>query len=310
METPGISELPRHIADRGRMLWVDLEDPTDEETGVLGGIFGFHVLSVEDCMRHGQLPRLNQYDTYAFLIVHGLDSDRGAIPTPLRTQQVALFVGENYVVTYHRRHVNGIFDARGQVAKNPGSLLRSPDWLLHGILEALIQDYEPALQHLLEALDALELDLLSREVRDQSRRVAQATGQVNHLCRVSELHRTALHQLDASDRRWIADENRAYFRDLYDRITGILQRSEQLRDCLCTAVESHRLLLAGRARASSAVLAATAVVGLPLVLLAIHYSSVRTPAGLRWQNTDLWFLGLVVLLAAGALIALRRQKWF
>ena len=309
METPGIAELPRHIADRGRMLWVDLEDPTDEETGILGGIFGFHVLSVEDCMRHVQLPKLNQYDTYAFLIVHGLDSDRGAVPTPLRTQQVALFVGENYVVTYHRRHVNGIFDTRGQVAKNPGSLLRTPDWLLHGILEALIQDYEPALQHLLEELEPLELDLLSRDVRDQSRRVAQAMTQINHLCRISELHRTALHQLDTSDRRLIADENRAYFRDLYDRTTGILQRSDQFRECLSAAVESHRLLLADRTRGATTVLATTSVVGLPLLLLAIYYSTVRTPAGLHWQNTDLWLLGLVILLVAGVLMAFKKQKW-
>ena len=62
METPGIADLPRHLSDRGRMIWADLENPTDEETGVLGGMFGFHVLAVEDCMQPGLLPKFNLFD--------------------------------------------------------------------------------------------------------------------------------------------------------------------------------------------------------------------------------------------------------
>ena len=93
METPSILELPRHLADRGRMIWADLEDPTDEETGVLGGMFGFHVLAVEDCMQEGLLPKFNLYDGYIFNIVHAAESKN---TEAFSTTEVDIFVGESF----------------------------------------------------------------------------------------------------------------------------------------------------------------------------------------------------------------------
>ena len=309
METPGISELPRHIADRGRMLWVDLEDPSDEETGVLGGIFGFHVLSVEDCMRERQLPRLNQYDNYTFLIVHGLDAKRGDTPVPLLTQQVAVFIGENYVVSYHRRHVNGIFDTRGGVAKNPGSLLRTPDWLLHGILEALTEDFEPAVGYLEDGLRSLQSQLLSRAVADLSEPVSRSKGQIDHLLRITGLHLDVLRLLDAPERRLISDENRAYFRSIYDRTVSIQQRAEQSLQSLSTAVEAHRILVSGRTQGAEVVTAAVCSITLPLLLVVAYYGIVRAAPGTGWGNADFTFLGIAVLAVASVLFAFKRKKW-
>ena len=70
METPSIAELPKHLSDRGRTIWADLEEPTDEETGVLGGIFGFHILAVEDCIDDAWLPKEDVYDGYSYSVFH------------------------------------------------------------------------------------------------------------------------------------------------------------------------------------------------------------------------------------------------
>ena len=309
METPGIAELPRHIADRGRMLWVDLEDPTDEETGVLGGIFGFHVLSVEDCLRTGQLPRFNQYDGYTFLIVHGLDAQRGDGPGFFSTQQVAVFVGENYLVTYHGKHVNGIFNSRGQVAKNPGSLLRSPDWLLHGLLEALLEDVEPTIDHLEEGLAGLCSSLNSATIPDVAVDVGRTRGQLDHLARVSGRHQDVLRQLDAPDRGLIADENRVYFRSLYDRTTGLALLAEQGLQRLGAGVETHSLLVSGRTKAAAVLFAAVVSITLPLLLVIAYYGIYRTMATPAWGNADTGVVGIVVLLVAAVAIALRKKRW-
>ena len=103
METPGITELPRHIADRGRMIWVDLEHPTDEETGVLGGIFGFHTLTVEDCIHGHHLPKADHYEGYTFLAVHAVDFDRAE--ERFNTLDVNVFISDSFVVTYHKEQI-------------------------------------------------------------------------------------------------------------------------------------------------------------------------------------------------------------
>jgi magnesium transporter len=291
------------------MLWVDLEDPTDEETGVLGGIFGFHVLSVEDCMRDRQLPRLNRYDSYTFLIVHGLDAKRGDGAVPPRSQPIAVFIGENYVVTYHRKHVNGMFETRGQVAKNPGSLLRTPDWLLHGILEALMEDFEPAVVYLEQELADLRSRLLSRAVPELSEPVCRIGGQLDDLRRVAGLHQDVLRQLDGPERRVILDENRAYFRNIYDRTTRMQQQAEEGRELLSRATEAHRLLVSGRTQGAAVLGAAVGSVTLPLLLVIAYYGIVRTTPGVGWGNLDFAFLGVVVVVVASVLLAFRKKRW-
>jgi len=114
METPPIAELPKHLSDRGRTIWVDLEDPTDEETGVLGGIFGFHILTVEDSIDDAWLPKEDLYDGYSYSIFYAAAPN---VQDRLEAQKLDIFVGANYLVTHHKQEIKGIFDTRGVVAR-------------------------------------------------------------------------------------------------------------------------------------------------------------------------------------------------
>ena len=42
LKTPTLKDIPELLKEKDRMFWADLEDPTDEETGVLNGLLGFH----------------------------------------------------------------------------------------------------------------------------------------------------------------------------------------------------------------------------------------------------------------------------
>jgi len=152
METPSIAELPKHLSDRGRTIWADLEVPTDEETGVLGGIFGFHILAVEDCIDDAWLPKEDVYDGYSYSVFHAAAPDR---QDHLVVQKLDIFVGTNFLVTHHKEQIKGIFDTRGAVAKNPGSLLRSSDWLLHGVLNTVIDYCRPSIDGLETRVDLI-----------------------------------------------------------------------------------------------------------------------------------------------------------
>ena len=110
METPSIAELPQHLSDSDRVVWVDLEDPNDEEVGVLGGIFNFHVLAAEDCIDGDYLPKLDGYDAYDFAVLHAVDL--GELNQGFQTVGVGFFIGERFLVTHHAKQVKGIFDAR------------------------------------------------------------------------------------------------------------------------------------------------------------------------------------------------------
>ena len=54
-------------ADKGLVIWVNLDQPTLEETkAILEGVFQFHPLAIEDCVAPSSLPKLEDYEDYLF----------------------------------------------------------------------------------------------------------------------------------------------------------------------------------------------------------------------------------------------------
>ena len=308
METLGISDLPRHLADCGRMIWADLEDPTDEETGVLGGMFGFHVLAVENCMQPGLLPKLNLYDGYMFNIVHATDSkNTGAFST----SEVAIFVGENFLVTYHQTHVKGIFDSRGQVAKNPGSLLRSPDWLLYGILNAMGRNYEPGVQRLGDQIEALENAFLNLPGEGQLGTLLRLRKEAYHLHRVADLQQDHLERIGRGDLPWIMEENLVYFRDLYDHMARVSHMADHLRERLSGMMETYHALVARRTLGATKTIAVVVTLALPLALIVAVYGATFKPLpGLGLEGGHYPMLAGIVTYLTASIAVFKKKRWF
>src|SRR5688572_22954985 len=81
------------VPPMGDFIWVDLESPTTEEAEVLSRVFGFHHLAIEDCWHEPQLPKVDDYGEYIFVVVHGVryDADRDEFPT----HELNIFLGPN-----------------------------------------------------------------------------------------------------------------------------------------------------------------------------------------------------------------------
>ena len=64
-------------ADKGLLLWVDLDNPTPEEIkATLEGVFEFHPLAIEDCVQPNSLPKVEDYEDYLFIVTHAVDFTR------------------------------------------------------------------------------------------------------------------------------------------------------------------------------------------------------------------------------------------
>ncbi len=86
-------------ADKGLLLWVDLEEPTDDEIKfVLEGVFQFHPLAIEDCVAPTSLPKVEDYEDYLFIVTHGVDFTR---TEKFNTTELDFFLGKDYIVTFH-----------------------------------------------------------------------------------------------------------------------------------------------------------------------------------------------------------------
>src|SRR5205809_4497965 len=83
----------------GVFLWVDLAAPSIPEGLILSDTFAFHPLSVEDAMSARQYPKVEAYDGYLYVILHGIHFLKG--DKRFSTHDIDFFVGPNYLVTVH-----------------------------------------------------------------------------------------------------------------------------------------------------------------------------------------------------------------
>ena len=59
----------------GALHWIDLEDPSVRESTILEDPFHFHPLAIEDCLAEVHHPKVDDYEGYLFIILHGIRFD-------------------------------------------------------------------------------------------------------------------------------------------------------------------------------------------------------------------------------------------
>jgi len=129
-------------------LWVDIDDSGgDEGETLLRDAFHFHPLAIEDCLQPLDAPKVDRYEGHLFLVTHAPDPT--GPPEELLTVELDLFLGQNFLLTYHQQPLRSISTITARCERDPGQLLgRGWDFLLHRILVALVDNYKPILDQL------------------------------------------------------------------------------------------------------------------------------------------------------------------
>jgi len=123
--------MPTLLSDTNLFLWVDLENPTPEETKyVLEEVFHFHPLSIEDCVNVSPSPKVDEYvpkeddkfTPYLFMVIHAVDYSRKECV--FATRELDFFLGKNYLVTYHNVPIKSVVVTEEQATKGAVHIAR------------------------------------------------------------------------------------------------------------------------------------------------------------------------------------------
>jgi len=215
----GLDALREALAS-GQRLWVDLDTYEDaaEAEEVLSRGFRFHPLTVEDALTaETNPPKLDEHDDYIFIVFHAL----GDYETfgQVSTREVCLYLGRSYVVSCHHGPLPALDGIRQRCLEDGLPLRRGPDWLLHAILDRLVDDYLPCIDAMEEALDRLEAEALAGQRAGLLERVLRLRGNALHLRRLTVPQRELLARLSRPEfPQLVRPEANIYFRDIYDHL--------------------------------------------------------------------------------------------
>jgi magnesium transporter len=289
-------------------LWVDLSAPGDEERRVLDDVFHFHPLSVEDAVSALQFPKVEPYQGYLYLVLHGID------PKPkhaqFATRDVDFFVGRTYLVTVHDGQSRSIEHLREVCGRHEHVLAEGPVALLHRIVDLLVDNYRPLIEDVEERIGNLEEQAFGGHER-LARQVMKLKREVSSMRRVLIPQRDAIGRLARREFPMISDEMAYRFRDVYDHVVRLTEEAILFQDRVTAIFEVNLSAASHRLNQVMKLLTVMSTIFLPLTVLTgmwgMNIEIPHLPGGPEAQFW--WISGLMIAIIAAMLVFFRRNKW-
>ena len=308
---------PAAVADAlagAHFFWLDLDEAIDPATAdLLRDRFGFHPLAVEDAEHFGQRPKVDDYDTSTYLVVHGAPPDLTSAASP--TVEVHLFVAERFVVTVHRGPCVAFDEVRARLARRHATEEAGPQVaLLYLLVDSLVDSFFPVLAHVDDTIDELEDAILAQPTEGQLGQLFTLKRQLVSLRKVVTPERDMMASMLAgvSPIPGMTPEAERYFRDLYDHLIRISDLVDSYRDLLTSAMDTHLSTVSNRLNGVMKQLTIIATIFLPLSFLTGFFGQ-----NFAWMITRITSLGAFLVLAVGVelaaaiglLVLFRRRGW-
>jgi magnesium transporter len=207
--------------------------------------FNLHPLAIEDATKHGQRPKLEHFNTHAFVVAYA------ACPRTDEMVEVDLFIGADFVITVHEKTPEGAsFDSEECQDRlcRLKPLHPSASFVFYIVLDQVVDSYFTMVDRLGEQVDDLEervfeaIDPEHDETAVQRAMLDVRKRLLRFRRRVVPLREVLLAVL-REDLPWVARDARPYLQDVFDHLMRITDEIDTRRELIGNAVDAHLALV-------------------------------------------------------------------
>jgi magnesium transporter len=271
VEATTAEQIPELLKDEKVVFWVDMEAPSEAEDNVLLNVFHFHPLTVEDCRANRHHPKVEEFPDYIYFIVHAVRTDSS--PDRFNTVELDGFLGRNYVVTYHHENFASINKVKQTVRSSPVTCQRGAPFLLHAVIDSIVDDYLPVMDDFDERINDLEDNIFSLH-RPNDQILEEILGlkrSVLRLRRISSKQLEVLYRISHGQFELISGPVLPFYRDIYDHLVRVSDLAESYRDLISGSLEAYLSVVSNRLNEIMKVLTIFSAIMLPLTFIAGVY---------------------------------------
>ena len=310
--------MPTLLSDTNLFLWVDLENPTPEESKfVLEDVFHFHPLSIEDCVMASSSPKVEEYSpreddlftSYLFMVIHAVDYSRK--DGVFDTSELNFFLGKNFLVTYHDGPLRSVTQTEERATKTNTHIGKAPDRVAHTLLDAIVENYKPALDELSLEIGELEQEALTDPSKHTMNKILAAKKEVLHLRQIIGPQREVLARFTRGEFHLIRPHMVPYYRDVYDDLFRISELAQAYTDSLTGILQVYLNMSSNQTGEVVKLLTMITVITTPLMMVGTWYGmNFHDMPELSWKH-GYWVAGATMV---GSTVAtywyFKTKKWF
>ncbi len=273
-----------------------------------GKHFGLHPLLLEDIANTDQRPKLDDYETYLFLVMKMLmTSDRGDI----LVEQVSFVLGRNYVLSFQENGTDVFGAVRDRLKGGKGRLRQNgSDYLMYALIDAVVDQYFTVLEMLGERIESLQERVIADPKPETLQDIHALKRQLLFVRRAVWPLREAMNNLSRSECPFLHEPMKLFFRDVYDHVVQIVDTIETLREMVSASLDIYLSSVSYRLNAVMRVLTVITTIFMPLSFIAgIYGMNFEYMPELKWAWGYPMALGIMGIVAAIMLIGFRLKKW-
>jgi magnesium transporter len=310
--------MPTLLSDTNLFLWVDIEAATTQEAKmVLEELFHFHPLSIEDCISESPSPKVEEYfpkeedkfSPYLFMVIHAVDYSR--TDGVFATTELNFFLGKNFVVTYHATPMRSVQMVEDRCRKSTVHVARAPDRVAHTLLDAIVDNYKPALEELAYEIAALEQKVVERQSKEIISQILQVKKEVLHLRQIIGPQREVLARFARGEFKLVRAHMVPYFRDVYDSLFTIGERAQAYADSLTNVLQVYVNMSSHHTGEVIKLLTLITVVTTPLMLVGTWYGmNFKHMPELEASHGYLVAASITVTSTVATFLYFRRKGWW
>lgn len=295
------------VAEESDFVWIGLFEPSEAELRVLQKNYALHPLAVEDALKPHQLPKVDVFGDQLFVIARTAHLEGDAIAYG----ETAIFVGDNHIITVRHGSARAHTALRAQLEAAPSLLNHGVDYVLHAILDFIVDGYQPIVETIEEDVLTMEHRALDAFLgREDVMRIFALRRELIRFQRTLAPMSEMASRLAHLEVPCLDPEVRPYFQDVLDHVRRVESMVENLREVLTSVFEVSHLLEQQRQGAITRQLAAwAAILAVPTAIAGIYGMNFEHMPELKTQYGYFVVLTAISALCVGLYIRFKRAKW-
>ncbi len=291
-----------------RVLWLDVAGLGDVKTiEAIGEMFGLHKLALEDVLSGHQRAKVESYGAVLFIVVRMPEMQE-----QLDTDQLSLFLGENFVVSFQGRLGDCFEPVRDRLRKSSGRLCTmGADYLSYALIDATVDSFFPLLESIGERLEMLEDEVLLEPSNATIPRIHGIKRELLTLRRAVWPQREAINALLRDAHPQIKTDTHLYLNDCYDHTVQLMDLLETYRELGSSLLEVWLSSVSNKLNEVMKLLTIISTIFIPLTfIVGLYGMNFKNMPEYDWEWSYPVCLVVMVLIALGMVHWFRRRGWF
>jgi magnesium transporter len=301
-------ELAAVREDGHGWIWIGLKDPTDSEFDLVKDELQLHPLAVEDAVTGHQRPKLEIYDASLFVVLKPLRYIDAT--SDIETGEVMVFLGDRFVVTVRRGEAGPLAAVRQLIEHDPVRLNLGPVAVLHGVMDAVVDNYDVIDRDIQEDLEGLEAGVFADERRSDAQEIYGLKREVLEFRRAALPLIEPARRLSEDDIPHVPDIAKPFFRDVADHLLRSVDHIESYDRLLSDILSAHLAQVSVRQNDDMRKISAwVAIAAVPTAIAGIYGMNFHHFPELDWKYGYPFTLGAMALICSVLFRAFKRSGW-